>query len=254
MRGTLHVLHVLRYAQRKRPSSPARTASDHETPACNIVVTQVRLTCVMAATEPVRERSRERPRNRSKERSKKRDRSRSRDRDSKRSKHTVVPENGTRRTHRSRSRERERSRRDHSPDRSRPLDFAARQAARGDRDDKGTGKSERDPARSKHSRSDSRDLKPSRPSREQDAGDRHRRESDRDRPHENGRARSRDRLTDRKSLEPVQADLPGPPSEDGTTAVNVKKAEPLSLEELLRKKQEEQAELAKVRIAQANKV
>lgn len=200
----------------------------------------------MAATEHIRDRSRDRHRERSKERTKKRERSRSRDRDSKRSRRSPVPENSkdSRRGHRSRSRERERSKRDSSPDRSKPLDFAARQAARGDRDDKGTGKTDRDAARSsKHSRSDSRDVKPSRPSRERDTGDRHRREGDRDRPHENGRARSRDRHTDNK---PDQSDLPGPPAENGAASATVKKAEPLSLEELLRKKQEEQAELAKV--------
>ena len=207
----------------------------------------------MVATEQVRDRSRERIRERSKERSRKRERSRSRDRDSKRSR--PVPENGkdSRRSHRSRSRERERggdrdrSRREGSPDRNKPLDFAARQAARGDRDDKGPGKSDRDATRSsKHSRSDSRDVKPSRPSRERDAGDRHRHEGKRDRPHENGRARSRDRHTDTKPSELNLSDLPGPPAENGITSANVKKAEPLSLEELLRKKQEEQAELAKV--------
>ena len=141
----------------------------------------------------------------------------------------------------------DRSRRETSPDRSRPLDFAARQAARGDRDDRGPGKSDRDAQRSsKHSRSDSRDVKGSRHSRERDTGDRHRRDTDKDRPHENGRGRSRDRQTDRRSAETEQQGLPGPPSVNGTAAAPVKKAEPLSLEELLRKKQEEQATLAKV--------
>ncbi len=141
----------------------------------------------------------------SRERSHKRERSRSRDRNSKRSRRSPVPENvkESSRSHRSRSRERQRTKRDPSPDRSRPLDFAARQAARG---------------------------------------------RDHDRSHGNGRASSKDRHNDSRKADPEQlASLPGPPpAQDDTPAVPVRKAEPLSLEELLRKKQEEQAALAKV--------
>jgi len=185
------------------------------------------------------------------ERSHKRERSRSRDRNSKRSRRSPVPENvkESSRSHRSRSRDRQRTKRDPSPDRSRPLDFAARQAARGDPEDRATGKPDRDAQRSsKHSRSDSRDVRVSRHSRERDRedGDRHRR--DHDRSHGNGRASSKDRQNDSRKADPEQpASLPGPPpAHDDTPAVPVRKAEPLSLEELLRKKQEEQAALAKV--------
>ena len=187
----------------------------------------------------------------SRERSHKRERSRSRDRNSKRSRRSPVPENVKEpsRSHRSRSRDRQRTKRDPSPDRSRPLDFAARQAARGDPEDRATGKPDRDAQRSsKHSRSDSRDVRVSRHSRERDRedGDRHRR--DHDRSHGNGRASSKDRQNDSRKADPAQpASLPGPPpAQEDTPAVPVRKAEPLSLEELLRKKQEEQAALAKV--------
>ena len=184
----------------------------------------------------------------SRERSHKRERSRSRDRHSKRSRRSPVAENGrdSRRSHRSRSRERHRSKRD-SPDRSKPLDFAARQAARGGPEDAATGKSDRDAQRSsKHSRSDSRDVRVSRHSRERDDGDRYRRDSNRGR--DSGRARSRDRHSDSRKPESDQpANLPGPPSADGDAPIPARKVEPLSLEELLRKKQEEQAVLAKVR-------
>ena len=86
----------------------------------------------------------------------------------------------------------------------------------------------------------------SRHSREREDGDRHRRESDR--VHDNGRARSRDRHTEsRKPSSDQPASLPGPPPANGNVApAETKKAEPLSLEELLKKKQEEQAALAKV--------
>ena len=189
----------------------------------------------MAATELPRERSH------------KRERSRSRDRHSKRSRRSPAAENArdAKRSHRSRSRERQRSNREPSPDRSKALDFAARQAARGDPEDRATGKSDRDAQRSsKHSRSDSRDVRVSRHSREREDGDRHRRDSDRG--NDNGRARSRDRHT--KSGSDQTASLPGPPAANGNTPADTKKAEPLSLEELLKKKQEEQAALAKVNV------
>ena len=186
----------------------------------------------------------------SRERSHKRERSRSRDRNSKRSRRSPVPENvkESSRSHRSRSRDRQRTKREPSPDRSRPLDFAARQAARGDPEDRATGKPDRDAQRSsKHSRSDSRDVRVSRHSRERERedGDRHRRDHDRN---GNGRASSKDRQNDSRKVNPEQpASLPGPPpAQDHMPAVSVRKAEPLSLEELLRKKQEEQAALAKV--------
>lgn len=185
----------------------------------------------------------------SRERSHKRERSRSRDRHTKRSRRSPVAENGKdpKRVHRSRSRDRQRSKREPSPDKSRPLDFAARQAARGGPEDGATGKSDRDAQRSsKHSRSDSRDVRVSRHGRDREDGDRHRRDSDRG--HEHGRARSKDRQTDSKRADSDQpASLPGPPPASGDVPVaSVRKAEPLSLEELLRKKQEEQAALAKV--------
>jgi len=91
-------------------------------------------------------------------------------------------------------------------------------------------------------------VRVSRHSRERDRedGDRHRRDHDRSRG--NGRASSKDRQNDSRKADPEQpASLPGPPpAHDDTPAVPVRKAEPLSLEELLRKKQEEQAALAKV--------
>ena len=184
----------------------------------------------------------------SRERSHKRERSRSRDRHSKRSRRSPVPESArdAKRSHRSRSRERHRSKREPSPDKSKTLDFAARQAARGDPEERASGKSDRDAQRSsKHSRSDSRDVRIARHSRERDDGDRHRRDSDRG--HANGRARSRDRQTDSRKPDSDQAAiLPGPPPANGDAKLEIKKAEPLSLEELLRKKQEEQAALAKV--------
>lgn len=184
------------------------------------------------------------------ERSNKRDRSR--ERHSKRSRRSPVAEHArdAKRSHRSRSRERHRSKREPSPDRNKSLDFAARQAARGDTDDRAPGKADRDAQRSsKHSRSDSRDVRVSRHSRERGDGDRHRRDSDKG--YENGRARSRDRQADNRKTEadhPVS--LPGPPASNGDAKpAEIKKAEPLSLEELLRKKQEEQAALAKVRLS-----
>lgn len=190
----------------------------------------------MAAPEPSRERSH------------KRERSRSRERHSKRSRRSPVAESArdAKRSHRSRSRERQRKR-ELSPDRTKALDFAARQAARGEPEDRATGKPDRDAQRSsKHSRSDSRDVRVSRHSRERDDGDRHRRNSDRG--NENGRARSRDRQTESRKADSDQpASLPGPPpAANDARPADTKKAEPLSLEELLRKKQEEQAALAKV--------
>ena len=88
-------------------------------------------------------------------------------------------------------------------------------------------------------------MRVSRHSRERDDGDRYRRDSDRGR--DSGRARSRDRHTDSRKPDSDQpANLPGPPSADDDDSAPAKKVEPLSLEELLRKKQEEQAVLAKV--------
>ena len=185
----------------------------------------------------------------SRERTHKRERSRSRDRHSKRSRRSPVAESAkdAKRSHRSRSRERHRSQRELSPEKHRSLDFAARQAARGDTDDRPTGKADREAQRSsKTSRSDNRDVRIPRHSRDRDEGDRHRRDSDKG--HENGTARNRDGQTEsRKSDLDQPAFLPGPPAANGNAKpAETKKAEPLSLEELLRKKQEEQAALAKV--------